>query len=89
MLHGKNYGKAYTVQAIPQGTLVPRELHLHARPLHVLWAHHKSISKISNKMLALVVRLSLPAFVAKIKCSICSSQCDSWDRGYTPRLLSP
>ena len=26
--------------------------------------------------------VSLPAFVAKIKCSICSSQCDSWDRPY-------
>ena len=32
---------------------------------------------------------SLPAFVAKIKCSICSSQCDSWDRRYMRRLLSP
>ena len=27
--------------------------------------------------------------MAKIKCSICSSQCDSWDRRYMRRLLSP
>ena len=47
------------------------------------------VSTFSFESLLDVCSLSLPAFVAKIKCSICSSQCDSWDRRYMRRLLSP